>query len=293
MDNWKQLSASVYHELDLGRAYGISDVGTVRGANQDNFFISPELGLVALADGMGGHDAGGVASAEAIGALCDFIGAAGRIERDGQEGDDADATLPGPRAGAFDPGQNDPEATWTDATMRAMITLHDALEFANERLYRSNRASGHEDGTGMGTTLTGLWQVAPDGPAFVFHVGDSRLYRYRAGGLVQLTHDQTLYQQALERGDSGPLPPRNLLLQAMGPARAITPELQSHALAPGDLYLLCSDGLYGEAAPGAIESILARTGADNLDAGCAELIEMAKRAGSRDNITAVLIQCRA
>lgn len=282
MGNWKQLSPSVVHRLDFGVAYGLTDVGTVRDANQDNFFISPELGLVVVADGMGGHDAGEVASADAITLLHNFI----RASRDG------DSTVPIYHRSAFDPAQTDPDATWTDATMKAMITLHDAVEYANERMYHTNMANHQAEGSGMGTTMTGMWQAAPDGPMFVFHIGDSRLYRCRNRHLTQLTRDQTLYQQALEAGAREPLPARNLLLQALGPAADITPELQSQAMSPGDVYLLCSDGLYGASDARRIEAIMASATDDNMASCCAQLVDMAKRDGSRDNITALLIKCK-
>ncbi|MBY0238112.1 MAG: protein phosphatase 2C domain-containing protein [Burkholderiaceae bacterium] len=267
MGNWQQLSPSTLHRLDMGVAYGLTDVGTVRDANQDNFFIAPDIGLVVVADGMGGHEAGEIASADAITLLHGFIQA---VRSD----------LP--------PGMQD--AT-QDATMRAMITLHDAVEFANERMYQTNRANHQADGAGMGTTLTGMWQEASHGPLFIFHVGDSRLYCFRHGRLNQLTRDQTLYQQALEAGMREPLPARNLLLQALGPAPGIKPDLQTQAMAPGDVYLLCSDGLYGNSTPEAIAGILARATRDNLPQCCADLVAMAKRDGSRDNITAVLVRC--
>lgn len=285
------LSVSIQQELALGRAYGMTDTGLTRETNQDNFLVAPELGLLMVADGMGGHDAGEVASAAALEAVRHFIRAAAPVHA-GEALADGDATVPRFHARAFDPVQADPDATWTDATMRAMITLHDALEFANRRLYEDNSAHGQSDGSGMGTTLTGLWQVAPDGPLFVFHVGDSRLYCYRRGQLTQLTRDQTLYQQALDAGQGGALPPRNLLLQALGPAPDLQPELQTRAAAPGDIYLLCSDGLYGAAEDGAIAAILARATPDNLADSCARLIDMARRDGGRDNITAVLLHCR-
>ncbi|MBB3219705.1 PP2C family protein-serine/threonine phosphatase [Pseudoduganella umbonata] len=291
MGSWKQLSPSQYHTLDLGVAFGITDVGIVRTANQDNFHISPELGLLAVADGMGGHAGGEIASAEAIEQLCGFIAAAR-----GQGpvlGADGDTTIPVFRASAFDPSSTDPDATWTDATMKAMITLHDAVEFANARLYAANVARHQADGMGMGTTLTGMWQPAPHGPVFIFHVGDSRLYCWRGGALRQLTRDQTLYQQALDLGAPEPLPPRNLLLQALGPTATVRPELLTRAVAPGDVYLLCSDGLYGDSDPAAIAAILADARDDNLDACCAALVDLARRDGGRDNITALLLRCRA
>lgn len=289
MGNWKQLSPSIPHHLDFGVAYGMTDTGTVRQANQDNFFISSELGLVAVADGMGGHDSGDIASADALNLLYQFIRAA---RQNGDAPPDGDATVPAFRPSAFNPAQTDPEATWTDATMKAMITLHDAVEFANERMYQTNLANDQEEGSGMGTTLTGMWQVAPDGPVFVFHVGDSRLYCWRGGRLSQLTRDQTLYQQALEAGAPEPLPARNLLLQALGPAADIKPDLQTQVIMPGDVYLLCSDGLHGASDAEQIAAVMARATAANLGECCAQLIEMAKRDGSRDNITALLIRCK-
>jgi protein phosphatase len=267
LGSWKQLSPSALHRLDLGLAYGLTDVGTVRESNQDNFFIDPDIGLVVVADGMGGHEAGEIASADAIKLLHHFI----RASRGGQQDTRHDAS---------------------DATMRAMVTLHDAVEFANGHVYQANVANGQADGAGMGTTLTGMWQAAQDGPAFIFHVGDSRLYRFRQGRLNQLTRDQSLYQQALEAGMPEPLPARNLLLQAIGPAPLVKPDLQTQAIAPGDVYLLCSDGLYGNSSPQAIAAILARVRDDNLGPCCAELVAMAKRDGSRDNITAVIVRCK-
>jgi protein phosphatase len=285
--NWKQLSPSVAFELALGRAFGVTDVGAVRESNQDNFFIAPATGLVMVADGMGGHEAGEVASTDAILSVYDFIRTAVQDLRAAAR-DDGPPTAPR----SFDPHLLDPDTAWKDPTTRALITLQDAIAFANERLYLTNSDRGHPNGSGMGTTLTGLWQVDGSGPLYVFHIGDSRLYCYRDGQLQQLTRDQTLYQQALDAGLPEPLPPRNLLTQALGPSPEVWPELRIHAPAPGDLYLLCSDGLYGDAAPGAIEAILADATLDNLGASCARLVDMAKRDGGRDNITAVLVACR-
>ena len=252
----------------MGVACGATDVGLVRRTNQDNFHIAPQLRLLAVADGMGGHEGGEIASRDALQLLCGYL-------RD----------APGGPAG-------DPDATWPGAAATAAGTLLAAIEFANTQIYAANVARQHADGTGMGTTLTGLWQPAPHGPAFIFHVGDSRLYCWRDGAMAQLTRDQTLYQQALDLGAPEPLPPRNLLLQALGPTAAVRPDLMTRAVAPGDVYLLCSDGLYGDSAPEAIAAILARADGGNLDACCADLVALARRDGGRDNITALLLHCR-
>ena len=270
---WKQLTPSIPHPMALGLACGMTDTGLVRRSNEDNFLVLPDLGLVAIADGMGGHDGGEVASADALLALAHFLGAR-------QEAVGADA----------DGGAADPE-DWNDAITRALITAHDAVEYANASLYRTNLDNRRGDGAGMGTTLTGIWQPQAPGPAFIFHVGDTRLYRLRDGHFMQMTRDQTMYQLALETGALENLPGRNLLLQALGPAADVAPELHTVAVAPGDRYLLCSDGLHGVSSDAEVGSIVAATGAADIEASCARLIELAKRDGSRDNITVVLVCC--
>jgi len=280
---WKPLTPSVPCHLDLGLAYGMTDIGTVRDSNEDNFLIERALGLAAVADGMGGHEGGEVASASALAALAHYLRASAFPG--------GEATVPHFQASPFAPAQADSGATWTDDAKRAMITLHDAVEYANGRVYQANLADRRGDGAGMGTTLTGLWQAAPGGPVFVFHIGDSRLYRWRAGSMVQLTRDQTMYQQAVDAGFKRNLPPRNLLLQALGPAPEIKPELLIQAPAPGDLYLLCSDGLHGACDDERIAAVLARATPQTLAQRCAELVDLAKRDGSRDNITVVLVPC--
>ena len=253
------LSPPILQQLGMGLAYGLTDAGLVRPSNQDNLLLLPELNFAAVADGMGGHVGGDIASTEALLLVWKHLRA---------------QPAPG------------------DATA-ALLQLQDAVLFANSTLFHNNAEAGLANGYGMGTTLTGMWQPSPGGPAFVFHVGDSRIYRYRNGQLAQLTHDQTLYQQALEAGMTGTLPPRNLLLQAIGPGADVRPDVFSHALAPGDLYLLCSDGLYGASTTQALAAILAGAGPDNLPETCAALIEKAKLDGSRDNITAILLLCPA
>jgi protein phosphatase len=268
---WKQLSPSIYYRLAFGPAYGLTDVGVARQSNEDNFLIDPELRLVAVADGMGGHEGGEIAAHLALSALREALPAAG----------------PQPADAALDAAL-DPDATWQDEDMAAPLAAHQAVEHANARVHGANLDKGHGEGAGMGATLTGFWQCRPGGPLVVFHVGDSRLYRCRDGDVAVLTRDQTLYQQALEAGACDDLPPRNLLLQAIGPAAAVAPDVELCTARPGDLYLLCSDGLYASTPHAAIAQALAGASARTLDACCAELVELAKTRGSRDNITAVL-----
>jgi len=254
--------------IHLTDIHGLTDTGDVRRHNEDSLLIDRALGLAAVADGMGGHLSGEVASAGALAALHEWL--AGHPDPDLHQDDDPDATAINQR--------------WRHTA----LLLH-AVERANAVLYAENRARGHADGAGMGCTLTGV-RLLPEIDALVaFHVGDSRLYRYRDGVLAQLTRDQTAYQAALESGAPGALPPQNLLLQAVGPAAVVTPEIALHEVQPQDLLLLCSDGLHGWVPHAELEQLLARAGAP-LAALCEELIALAKRHSSRDNITALLLR---
>jgi serine/threonine protein phosphatase PrpC len=253
-------------DIELLHVHALTDTGTVRAHNEDAWLIDRTLGLAAVADGMGGHHAGAAASAGALAALQAGL-----------------ATAPdGLRAAAVDP-----DATTVNGRWRQAVALRQALDQANATLYAENRRHGRVDGTGMGCTLTGF-QVLPGNAALTaFHVGDSRLYRYRDGVLVQLTRDQTAYQLALESGAPGALPPPNLLLQAVGPTASITPDIALHDARPGDVLLLCSDGLHGWVPHAELEATLARH-ATPLPALCVALIACAKAHGSRDNITALV-----
>ena len=275
MSTWTALSPSSLHQLPLMVAYGATDIGTVRTSNEDNFLIDAGLGLAMVADGMGGHAAGEVASAGVLTALRDYLAEHGHALADGG-----------------DIGAADPDATWSDPAMRGVGLLHDAIEFANRSLYQRNMDNDCEDGGGMGTTLTGIWRAPGQAPFILFHVGDSRLYRQRGGLLEQLTRDQTMYQQALDAGLFDNLPPRNMLLQAMGPSPEVTPEVRSQVVQPGDLLMLCSDGLHGSVPHGEMEMAMAGATPESLAAICAQLIERAKECGGRDNITILIALCQ-
>jgi serine/threonine protein phosphatase PrpC len=250
------------HQMPGALAFGATDIGPVRNSNEDNFLLDEALGLSMVADGMGGHAAGDVASSTALTELRDYL------------------ALHAPA----------PDAAWSHPAA-AVRLLHNAVEHANTRLYALNCARKQPEG-GMGTTLTGIWRPAGAGPLLIaFHVGDSRLYRLRAGVLEQLTRDQTIHQQALEAGAIDRLPARNLLLQAVGPSASVTADVRAHTVMAGDLLLLCSDGLHGSVADGEIARVLAGAQAHQLERRCAQLIELAKHNGGRDNMTALLTLC--
>ncbi len=281
-----QLSPSRLHQWISVSAYGMTDVGRVRRANEDNFLIDESLGFFALTDGMGGHDAGEIASAQALQTTRDFIQKT--LHNHNHPTPDADATVPHFLSAAT---QIDPDATWADSSMPAVQAVYSAVEFANHEIYTRNTANLHSEGRGMGTTLVGCWQFVAGAPIVVFNVGDSRAYMQRGGQLTQLTKDQTLYQQAVDMGCTDNMPPRNLLLQAIGPNDTITPEVFTHPTRSGDVLLLCSDGLHGPVSDAEISAILANANNKNLDRCCEELINRANNNGGRDNITVLLAYC--
>jgi protein phosphatase len=258
-------------------AGGLSDRGKVRKANEDHFLIDASLGLIALADGMGGHAFGAQASSTALATIASALAAC----------DSSNDIAPPP---------GDPDATLHDHTLASIRRVLEALEDANAALHALNRRAQLPPNRAMGTTATGLWMPTPDAPSLIaFQIGDSRLYRSRGGTLVQLSRDQTLYQQALDLGALDPLPPRNILLQALGPAPSIAPVVESHAWLPGDRYLLCSDGLYNEVPHHEMEAVLAGLDSegepDAIASGCKHLVELALDAGGRDNVTALIVCC--
>ncbi|SAK50027.1 PP2C family protein-serine/threonine phosphatase [Caballeronia ptereochthonis] len=252
-------------------AFGLTDVGRVRRENQDRFLIDPDLKLVAVADGMGGHAFGARASATALDCVAAKLAAHAM-----------------PRSHARVTLTDDPDATVHDASLCAMRTAADALDHANATLHAMNLCERLAPHRSMGTTLTGIWRPSGSARLVAFHIGDSRLYRYRDGVLAQLSRDQTLYQQALEHGAVEHLPPRNVLLQALGPLPSIAPVVEAHPWLPGDRYLLCSDGLHGEVSHREIEAVLGGMKPRGIDEACRRLVALALDAGGKDNITAVI-----
>ena len=267
-----QAEPSASHQCAHGLAefYGLSDTGKIRRHNEDSLLIDAALGLAAVADGMGGHQSGEIASASALASLHASLSA-----------------MPAQLAGAQHEPATDPDATAINQRWRHTSAILQAVAEANATLYAMNQAHGHADGAGMGSTLTGFRLLPEMQALLVFHVGDSRLYRFRAGTLELLTRDQTAYQLALEAGTPGPLPPQNLLLQAVGPAPSVTPDVMLHDCQSGDLLLLCSDGLHGWVPHAELAQLLAQP-ALMLAQISAALIDLAQRHNSRDNITAVL-----
>ncbi len=249
-------------------AAAASHRGRVRTANEDSFGICAEEGLFVVCDGMGGAAAGEVASRVAVDAVLKSL------------------CSPRKKTAARD---TDPGPMGDTAYSEVSGLLRDAVSDANDVVF--SQAANDSRLHGMGTTLVAL--LVQGGKVWVAHVGDSRCYRYRKGVLEQLTHDHSLVDEQVKLGqltreeaDRSPL--RNVITRAVGSQRSVSTEISEFETMPGDLFLLCSDGLTRELADGRIENLLNET--DDLDQICKYLIDATNDAGGRDNVTCVLVR---
>ncbi len=237
------------------KAAGASHRGLVRNNNEDHFLIEPELGLFLLADGMGGHQAGEVASriaVEAISSLMHKFNLKGHLS--------PEFLLP-------------KVTTAVHKSIRKFAELDDNL-------------------VGMGTTLVAAWWPEDAKTLWLLHVGDSRAYLLRKRSLQLLTEDHTYINEWRRSGEATAemleLMPRNVLSQALGFSQEITPDLSHLDLQAGDRLLLCSDGLTDLISEADITTMLSRSG--DPAAICENLIEAALKNGGRDNITVVVFE---
>lgn len=241
----------------------LTDVGKRREHNEDAIASDVEIGLVVLADGMGGYKAGEVASEMAILTII-------------AELKESMAELP--------PGQRDAESGM-QAEARFLL---DAVARANQAIYSVSQSQ--PQCAGMGTTLVvGLFT---NDRLLVGHIGDSRMYRLRNGALQQLTEDHSLLQEQIRSGLITPEQARqsgnkNLVTRALGVDPEVELELHEHAVLPGDLYLVCSDGLTDIVEDADIQSTLTTLNA-NLELAAHQLVDMANDAGGKDNISVIL-----
>ncbi len=288
------------------RAVGRTDVGKVRTLNEDFCLVDDQQNLFIVADGMGGHDAGEIASKEATHVIQKHLKEFLQMDEDDvtiQEAyiDDDDVTLVDidntiPFAemeqalrNSKPKSSDDEDATIVDEPNPAINTIATAIHKANEHIHNINLQKGYNDGAGMGTTIAGLWIQQHCGFAITFSVGDSRIYRYRHEHLSQLSRDHTLYQFWEDNGKNGPPPAKNIILRAVGPWKETHPEVHIHRLLPGDVFLICSDGLTGPVDDNKIKRILSQTNSEKLEQDCQALIDQANMGGGPDNITVVLV----
>jgi serine/threonine protein phosphatase PrpC len=248
-------------------AFGKTDVGRRRKLNEDNLLIDRDTNLYAVADGMGGHNAGEVASKMAIETLHAFIAKS--------QGEEKDITWP---------YGLEPHLSFEANRLKTAIKL------ANKRVFKA--ADNREDYTGMGTTLVAA--LVNDGTLTVGNAGDSRCYMVRAGKISQLTRDDSWVSAAWAEGilssdeiDRHPL--RNVITKAVGAKDNIELETSEHKLAAGDVILLCSDGLHAMITDDAILGLLHPL-PGSLEKTADVLIEAANEAGGKDNVSVVLLR---
>jgi serine/threonine protein phosphatase PrpC len=255
------------------RGCGFSDVGRKRQSNEDSFAASDDMKLYVVADGMGGHAAGEVASRLAVESIARHISAAGS---------DANPTLPSDTTQSIDEAGLPPGA-------RRVLS---AIRLANQEIARSVR--NDQSMRGMGTTVVMVYVQGRR--AYIGSVGDSRAYLVRDGDMVQLTDDHTFVNEQVRAGtltlaEARRHPARNILTRAVGSQEDVEPDLIEQDLQPGDQILLCSDGLTTMVEDSEILDTLRREGDDPMRA-CRALIDLANDHGGDDNITAVLIQAQ-
>jgi len=256
--------------VDLSRTLEIAaatHTGMVRSHNEDTIGSDPAIGLAVLADGMGGYNAGEVASGIAVALVTKQT-----------------------RELLSRMGAARPEVA--DRRQIAAEILTDAIAHANNSIFHA--ASSQPQYSGMGTTL--VVALLADNFINVAHVGDSRMYRLRGDDLVQLTRDHSLLQEQI---DSGMITRemarrsqnKNLVTRAVGIEPAVDPEINSFEIREGDTYLLCSDGLNDMVEDDDIHLTLTSLQA-NLPLAANQLVQMANDNGGRDNVSVILVQVR-
>jgi protein phosphatase len=241
---------------------GLTDPGRVRPLNEDGLLLLPGAGVFAVADGLGGLDGGDIASRTALQALAALYTAPGGA----------------PCCPLFPPEDEHPAGPPLAAVVAAV----------NLRTFRQKIALGRN----MATTLAMIQCCGPT--AAVVHVGDSRVYRWRGGELRCLTRDHSLVNELCDQGAMTPSQAeqsrqRHVITRAIGAAATVAPTVNTCDLLPGDLLLLCTDGLTAMLADTEISALL-KNNADRPGQTVARLVAAANEAGGRDNVTVVLVQ---
>jgi serine/threonine protein phosphatase PrpC len=249
------------------RSAGLTDVGRRRSSNEDSFVVDDRFGLYAVADGMGGHAAGEVASQEAIDTVRGMV-------RQGES-----------LLKAVEGGDHSPEALW-----RVGRLLESAVQAATYMVF--GIAQNDPSQTGMGTTLSALLLCGPFG--VVAQVGDSRVYLVRDAQVVQLTEDHTLIAWQLKQGiisqnEAALSPHKNVITRAIGSREYVQVDTHFFQVQPGDVFMLCSDGLHGYVQDEEIADVIAL----GPEAAVTEFINTANMRGGRDNITTIVVQVDA
>lgn len=246
----------------------LSDMGRVRNNNEDAVGEDPESGLILLADGMGGYNAGEIASGIAITTVLDVS------KR---------------RFPTLKRGEVDPESGYSVES----LMLKEAVEEAHRTIFQVSQSQ--PQCAGMGTTMVAC--LLHDDRMSIAYVGDSRLYRYRSGSLEQITRDHSLLEELVARGhysreEAAKLVRKNIVTRALGVEPDVLVDILEDTIEVGDIVLLCSDGLTDMVSDGVIRLTLGKY-ADNLVEAAQKLIELANEGGGKDNVSVVLARADA
>ncbi len=247
------------------RAVAATDTGRIREHNEDAIAWDPEIGLFVLADGMGGYNAGEVASGIAVKTIMNLVREAYATQE--LSGSDHDTGL-----------------------SRPGIILRDAIARANKIIHQTSKTQ--EKCEGMGTTVVaGLFF---DDRIIVAHVGDSRMYRLRGDRFEQITLDHSLLQELVDRGFYTPeeaqrVTNKNYVTRALGVEPTVEVEIKEHQVQRGDYLVLCSDGLTDMVEDDDIHLTISTFGV-NLDTVSKQLVQLANDNGGRDNISVMLAE---
>ena len=246
-----------------------TDVGRKRQGNEDRFCLDPTLGLYVVADGMGGHAAGEVASRLAVETIQEWMG---------KYLSGADVAIVGPAAAA-----GSAEANF----------LLSSIRLANRIIFDS--AKDRREYTGMGTTVVAV--LAQDDRFVLAHVGDSRIYRIRRDHIVQISRDHSFVQEQVDSGmmsaaEAHQSQYRHMITRALGLKESVDVDLTEEPARPGDVLLLCSDGL-SDLLDDEDMLVAVRDHAGDLDQACQALVDRANAKGGDDNITVLVVQAQA
>ena len=247
------------------KAYGLTHVGRQRQHNEDSYLVADEAKLFLVADGMGGHAAGEIASRIAVDSISEFI----------LHTKEDDGTWPH----AYD-----------EHFKRSTNRLMAAVRLANTRVLEAMRKDARL--RGMGTTVVAC--LADGETMSVAHVGDSRAYMIRNNQLQRITNDHSWVFEQVQAGmlteaEAEKHPLRNVITRALGGALQVTPDASEIEVKEGDLFLLCSDGLTGMVPEEEILKLVTQSNGD-LEKACQKLIEEANERGGLDNVTAILVK---
>jgi protein phosphatase len=255
-------------------AAGMTNVGMKRQHNEDNVLLVPAENLYIVADGMGGHACGEVASQMAVHSCAEF----------------------------FEMTSGDDEQTWPFKEERGLKyeenRLVTAIKLANRRIFETAQADPRK--RGMGTTVVGALFTSTG--AYIGHCGDSRAYRFRNGAIEQLTEDHSLLNDYLKahkltEEEIENFPHKNVIVRALGMKESVQVDIARLEPTPGDVYMLCSDGLSGMVTDPDMNTLVQQflgSGdngkSDDVEGICKVLIDAANSNGGNDNVTCVAIK---